>query len=522
MSKGNRIVKAAGLIAVAMIISRILGYVRDVVIYYQFGQNQLTDAYNAAFSIPDTLYTLLVGGALSSSFIPVISSYIATNREDDAWEVASIIFNWIVVLMLVGISLGMIFTRQLVYIMVPGFDAQTAALTVYLTRLMFIQTFFMAFSGLAMGILNSYKHFTAPAVGSILYNLGIITVGVLLSPRMKIAAFSLGVVAGAAANFAVQLPALLRHGLKYRLSFNLRHPGVKKVGTLMIPVLFGLSVAQFNLFVNQNLASHLPEGLLTALRAAQRLMQLPIGVFAIAVAVAVFPTLTGYAARGEMEQFKRTMSMGIRSVMFITLPSAAGLIALGVPIIRFLFEQGRFTSTATQATAIALFYYSLGLFAYSGLQVLNRAYYALQDTRTPVTIGVITIGLNIILNILLVKPMSHGGLALASSLAGIFNITALLFLLQRKIGAINGRQIISSFFKSVFASALMGLGAFGIAQALASYLNMSSKFNQALQLMVSVTVGVGLYAVIAYLLRMEEIELVMEMFRKRLRRPRTV
>ncbi|MHB1420451.1 MAG: murein biosynthesis integral membrane protein MurJ [Bacillota bacterium] len=522
MAKGSRVAKAAGLIALAMIISRILGYVRDMVIYYHFGQNRLTDAYNAAFSIPDTLYMLLVGGALSSSFIPVISGYIATNREDEAWEVASIIFNWIVVLMMIGISLGMIFTRQLVYAMAPGFDAQTADLTIFLTRLMFIQAFFMAFSGISQGILNSYKHFTAPAIGSIIYNLAIIIFGVLLSPTLKITGFSIGVVVGAAANFAVQFPALLRRGLKYRPSFNLKHPGVRKVGMLMVPVLFGLSVAQFNLFVNQNLASNLPAGLLTALRSAQRLMQLPIGVFAIAIAVAVFPNLTGYFARGEMEQFKKTMSTGIRTVMFITLPSSAGLIALGVPIIRFLYQQGQFTPTATQATAIALYYYTLGLFAYSGLQVLNRVFYALQDTRTPVTIGVITILINIVLNIWLVRPLSHGGLALADTLAGVFNILALFFILRKKLGGINGRQIGTSFIKSVFASILMGLGAYGTAQGLALYLNLSSKINQGLQLTAAVAVGVGLYAVIAYLLRMEEIQMFMAMFGKRWRRPRPV
>ena len=227
MSAGTRIVRAAGIIMVAMVLSRIIGYVRDMVIYFRFGQNNLTDAYNAAFSIPDFLYYLLVGGALSSAFIPVFSGYIATNKEEDGWHVASTIFNIIMILMVCGIGLGMVFAPAL-RILVPGFTPENIALTVTMTRIMFIQAFFMALNGITMGILNSYHHFLAPAVGSVLYNLGIITVGLLLSPYLGITGFAVGVVTGAALNFAVQVPVLLKIGLRYRPVLDLNHPGVKK------------------------------------------------------------------------------------------------------------------------------------------------------------------------------------------------------------------------------------------------------------------------------------------------------
>ncbi|GAW93457.1 murein biosynthesis integral membrane protein MurJ [Calderihabitans maritimus] len=517
--EGQRVAKAAGLIMISMVVSRILGYLRDVVIYAQFGQNRITDAYNAAFSVPDFLYMLLVGGALSSSFIPVFSSYIATEREKEAWEMASIVFNVIMVLMVVGISLGLIYTPKLIYLLVPGFNPASLELTVMLTRIMFAQAFFMALSGMSMGILNSYKHFFAPALGSVLYNLAIIAVGLLLSPLLGIAGFSVGVVVGAMLNFGVQLPVLIRMGLRYRFSFNLTHPGVRKLGSLMLPVLIGLSVTQFNLFVNQNLASTLAPGIVAALRTAQRLMQLPIGVFAIAVAVAVFPTLTSQAARKEREQFKHTMSLGIRSVIFLTVPAAAGLISLRVPIVRLLFEQGKFTPQATQATAYALLFYSLGLFAYSAIQVLNRVFYALHDTRTPVTGGVLTILLNIYLNFVLIKKLGHGGLALAYSVAGIFNMMLLLFILKRKLGGINGYQMLFSFVKSLFAASVMGLCSYVVASYIEQVTDISLKINQALQVFAAAGAGMIVYILLALIFRMEEATMVMGILKRRFSRP---
>ncbi|MHB1127085.1 MAG: murein biosynthesis integral membrane protein MurJ [Bacillota bacterium] len=519
----NRITRAAGQIMVAMFVSRILGYLRDVVIYARFGQNRITDAYIAAFSIPDFLYMMLVGGALSSAFIPTISGYLATDREKEAWEVASIIFNVVLVLILIGIFLGLIFTPQLVsYLLVPGFDQASTALTITLTRIMFVQVFFMAISGIAQGILNSYKHFLMPSIGSVLYNLGIIVLGVLLSPRFGIAAFSIGVVVGAVSIAGVQIPALLKRRPRYRFSFNLRHPGVKKIGRLMLPVFIGLSVVNFNVFVNQNLASNLAGGGVTALQVGQRLMMLPVGIFAIAIAVAIFPSLSAQVARGEMDQFRRSVSLGLRTVLFIDLPAAAGLIALAVPIVRLIYQQGKFIPEMTHVTAQTLIFYSLGLSGYAAIQLLNRVFYALQDTRTPVTTGVTTIVLNIALNFLLVGPMQANGLALAYSIAGVFNMGMLLYILRRKLSSIDGKRLAVSFLKSLVASVLMGLTSYAAVEVLGRWLDMASKANQALQVGVGVLVGVAGYVFLARAFRMEEGAMVWGMLTSRLRRrPKT-
>ncbi|MCR4441332.1 MAG: murein biosynthesis integral membrane protein MurJ [Peptococcaceae bacterium] len=518
MSNGAKVAKAAGILMVAMVLSRIIGYVRDMVIYARFGQNNLTDAYNAAFSIPDFLYYLLVGGALSSAFIPVFSSYIATKRESDGWQVASTIFNIIIFLMLGGIVLGVAFTPALIRMLVPGFTPENMALTVKMTRIMFIQTFFMALNGISMGVLNSYHHFLAPAVGAVLYNLGIIVVGLLLSPYLGITGFAVGVVAGAALNFAVQLPALCKTGLRYRPVIDLKHPGVQKIAALILPVLIGLSVTHFNLFVNQNLGSTLPAGMISALRAAQRIMQLPIGVFAIAIAVAVFPTLTGQAARREKEEFKKTMSLGVRTIIFITLPSAVGLIALRVPIIRLLFQQGRFTPEDTAATAYAMLFYCVGLFAYSSIQLLNRVFYALQDTRTPVAVGIFTIVINIVLNFSLIKPLGHGGLAFAYSLAGIVNMIGLLLILRKRIGSIDGRRMFFSFLQTLGISVLMGLAAYGTSLYAARLVDTAAKTGQLVQVGAGVATGTAVFVFLALLFKMEESELAKSLLLRKFRR----
>lgn len=516
MSEREQVARAAGIITVAMILSRVLGYVRDLALYAQFGQNRITDAYNAAFSIPDFLYMILVGGALSSAFIPVFGGYVATGREEEGWRVASSLANLVILLLLLGMVLGLVFTPQLVRLLVPGFDAGEIDLTVRLTRIMLFQTFFMGLSGVTVGILNSYRHFATPALGSVLYNLAVVLVGWTLAPYLGIAAYSLGVVLGAVLNFAVQLPPLFRLGLRYRPVLELKHPGVRQIGALVVPVLVGLSVSQFNLFVSQNLASGLPGGLLAALKTAQRLMQLPLGIFAAAIGTAIFPTLTGQAARREWAQFRRTTSLGIRTVNFLTIPAAAGLIALGLPVIRLLFEVGKFTPENTQATATALFYYSFGIVGYSGALILNRVYYALKDTRTPVLVGVATVFLNLILNLLLVRVLGHGGLALAYSVVGIVNMVVLILLLRVKIGHVDGRRILLSGAGALVSALAMGGAVWLLVGRLEGILGTVSKLSQAAAVGAGIGAGAALYLVFAFLLRLEELRLALEMIGRRL------
>ncbi len=510
--------RAAVLLMITVILSRILGYGREVALYTEFGQNYMTDAYRAAFSIPDFIYMLLVGGALSAALIPVFSAYIATGRDDDGWRSASIVLNYTIIILIILIIIAYLYTRPLINILVPGIPEPYNSLAVHLTHIMFVQTFFMALNGLAMGVLNSHHHFFTPALGSLLYNVAIIGLGLALVDRLGIAAFSYGVVLGAIINFLVQIPALRRVGMRYYFSFDYRDEGFRQIMILMLPVLAGLGAVQLSLFVTQNLASGLAPGTVSALALAQRIMNLPLGIFAVSIAVAIFPTLTSLSARGELEMFKRTSSLGIRAVFLLTIPASLGLIALGEPVIKLLFEQGKFTASAVTITNEALLYYCLGMFAYSSLQVLNRSFYALKDTISPVVAAVITIAFNILLSMKLVGSMGHVGLALSYSLAGILSLLFLLIILRQKMGKIGVTVLIKSFTISLGASLIMFLAVRNITAYSLHLLTFGSKLNLLIGVSAGVLSGAIVYGAIIYLFKLEESELVLGILRKKLHR----
>ena len=516
MSGGKSVAKAAGFMMIATLIARLLGFARDMIMYSWFGQTFATDAYNAAFSIPDLIYMLLVGGALASAFIPIFSGYLARNEEEEAWKVTSIVFNFIMILMLFLITVAFIYTRPLMILLAPNLPAEYINMATTLTRVMFIQTFFMALNGIIWGVLNAKQEFAAPAIGSIAYNAGTIIVGLLLAHQWGVMAFSIGVVAGSILNFVVQIPTLLKAGVKYTPSLNFRHPGFKKIILLMVPVLLGLSVSEINLLVTQNLASGLAEGSISALRLAQRIMQLPIGIFGTPIAMALFPTMTAQVARLEMVDFKRTFSLGLRAIFLITIPAGVGLMALRSPVVSLLFQQGKFNGNDVSLTAWALLFYSMGLFAYSALQLLNRIFYSLQDTLTPVLIGMVSIALNIGFSILLIPTLQHGALALAYSMAGIFNILALTIILRRRLKTIDGFKIAKSMIIFVGASIIMYAATSFTATELSAVLTLAPKVNQLITVMVSVVAGVMVYVLCVMPFHLEESELILNMFRKRL------
>ncbi|MGE5417163.1 MAG: murein biosynthesis integral membrane protein MurJ [Acidobacteriota bacterium] len=515
MATAKNIAKAAGFIMVMTTLARVLGYVRDMVFYSQFGRNHTTDAFIVAFTVPDLIYNLLVGGALSSAFIPIFSGYLAKKQDDEAWKVASIAANYTVIALGVLVTIAAIFAKQFIYILAPGLPLEYASLAAMLTRIMLVQTVIMALGGLSLGILNSKQHFTSPTIGMVLYNLGPIVMGIGFSATWGIKAFSIGVVLGALLNLAVQIPALRKAGIKYYFSFEL-HPGFKQILLLMLPVIIGLAVTQVNLVVNQVIASKLDEGIISALKICQRLVLLPIGIFGMSVSMAVFPTLTAQAARDEITNFKRTYMLGIRALLLIGLPAGVGLMALGGPIIGLLFQQGEFKAADTTVTATILFFYGLGVFAYTALQLANRGFYALKDTVTPVVIGIISILMNIALSFILTDYWKGQGLAMAYTISGTANLLMLLFMLRRKIGPMGGGQLFKTVVISGGASLVMFFAARGVADGLLRIVHFSAKLNQAIIVSAGVGVGILVYAIIIMMFRLEETELVVNMVKKRI------
>ncbi|MCL2121668.1 MAG: murein biosynthesis integral membrane protein MurJ [Clostridiales bacterium] len=510
------VVKAAGLLMASTIVSRILGYLRDILIAAAYGQTRVTDAYFAAFSIPDFLYNLLAAGTVTAAFIPVFSGYIATDRQDEGWEVANTVFHLTVAAMLCGIAAAGLLAPQIVANwLVPGFEPEYTALTVHMTRIMLIQSFFMALNGISMGILNSYQRFVEPALAAVMYNVMIILFGVVLGKKLGITGFSIGVVAGSITQFLIQVMGLRHIGLRYKPVLNWRHPGVRQVFALMVPVLLSYALTQIGLFVQQNISSSFPDGYLSSLKWAQRLMQMPVSIFAVTMVMALFPTLTGQAARQEMEAFKKSFSFGLRSIVYITLPCAVGLAVLSRPVVSLLYERGSFGPEDAALTANTLVFFCLGLFAQGGVLLMNRVFYALKNSWTPVGIGAAAMVLNILLNYLLRGPLNIGGLALAYSITGMLNLAFLLAMARRKIGAIGDGKLAASFGKILGISLIMGLVVYAVSALCGLYLvDTHTKAGQLTQVLSAVAVGVPVYMGLSVVLKMEESDVVWRMFRR--------
>ncbi|MBQ2905796.1 MAG: murein biosynthesis integral membrane protein MurJ [Peptococcaceae bacterium] len=517
----SSVLYAAGMLTIMMTISRILGFVRDISVSSMFGISWQADAYTAAFTIPDLIYFALVGGGLSSAFIPVFSSYLATEQDEDAHVMASTILNIVAIASMVLIAIGMVFTPQLIDIMVEFKHenaAEATALTIVLTRLMFAQCFFMCLAGISQGILQCYKEFTVPALGAVVYNIAIIVIGILLAQHIGIAGFTIGVVVGAALNLLLQIRSMRQYGFSYKLTLNLRHPGVKKFFLLFLPVVLGLSMNELNLLVSQRLASGLGGGVVYALKQAQRIMMLPVGIFAAAIGLSVFPTMTSHVARGEMKEYKQNLTMGLRTVIFITLPASVGLIALSHPVVRAMYQQGAVTTVQIELVSVILVYYCIGVVGYGAQQILNRGFYAVQDTKSPVLINVFVLLFNIIISIILVGPFTYRGLAMAYSLSGLLSMLVLGVALRFKIGQYGGKALVKSALQSIIASAVMGLAVYFVANGLEQMLDLSSKLMQVLQVGIGITAGVVVYAAMAIVMRMEEAQQVLRIVKRKLRR----
>lgn len=500
-------------------LSRVLGYVREIVMTTVFGQGWMTDAYKAAFLIPDFLYLILVGGAFSTAFIPVLSEYINRDQEDEAWRVASTIFN----AMLIAVVVLMAFF----YVSVPfimnhflavGYAEETKELAIYLTRIMLLQSFMMCLSGICQGICHVYQQFTAPAIGSLLYNIAIIVFGLWLMPTIGITGFAIGVVVGSYLNFIVHFPILLKIGVKWMPVLDFKHPGVHDFFRLALPVVLGLSVVYLNTFVTQNLGSQLDAGTVTALNNANRLMQLPIGIFATAIASAVFPVLTELIARRDIRSFKRKLVEGINLNNFILIPASIGLMVVAEPLIRALFMQGKFTEDNVAITASVLVFYCVGIIGYSQQQILNRGMYALRDSKRAVIVNTIIIVINIVLSILMVGSFEAQGLALAYSIAGLVSMVLLYAFLYQKVGDLGSREIMISLVKIIIASAVMGVGVMLFLNVSDHFIDITSKSQQLLELFLAVAVGVVLYVVMAIVLRIQEMQAAINMVRRKIRR----
>ncbi len=504
-SPGARIARAATQVMALFVLSRALGLAREMVIGAVFGTSAEYDAYLAAARIPDLLFSLMAGGALASAFIPTFAGYFARDDAAGGWRLASAVVNLVLVALSAAAALAWGGAPALVAtVLAPGFPPAQQALTVSLMRMMLMAPVLFGVSGVIMGILNARQHFVLPALAPSLLNLSLIAAAGLLASRLGARALALGYVLGAVLHLTVQLPGLPRVGAQYAPVLTLRDPGVREVLRLMAPRVLGLAAVHLNFLVNTNIASRLGEGAVSALNYAWLLMLLPQGVFAQAVATAVFPTFADQAARGEREAMRRTLTTTLRMVFFVTLPAAAGLLVLRRPLVALLFERGAFRASSTEAVAWALAFYALGLVGHAGVEIIVRAFYAFHDTWTPVWVGGLAMGLNVVLSLTLSAAFvwaglpPYGGLALANSVATLLEMGGLMALLRPRLGGLEGRALGASVGRGALAT-------LGMAGLLGLWVRETSGACGALVVGGGgIILGAAGYLLAAALLRMEE------------------
>jgi putative peptidoglycan lipid II flippase len=523
MSEKIKVAQAAGVVGAATLASRVMGYARDMVMSWAFGTSIAADAFYVAYRIPNLLRELLAEGSMSAAFIPVFTETLTKESKESAHRLANAVFARLLVVLVILTTLGIIFAPYVVKLIAAGWEHRAEyhdkyILGVTLTRIMFPYLLFIGLAALAMGMLNSLRSFLAPALSPVLLNVMIIPAVVLSIHFLSqpILGVAVGVVLGGLCQFLIQVPGLRKQGMMLRPQFEPSHPGVKKIRSLILNVLLSSSVTQINIFIGTIFASFLATGSITYLFYGMRFIQFPLGIFGIAIATAVLPTMSAQAARHETADFRETLSLGLRLVFFIMFPAMAGLISMRVPIVNLMLEHGQFDRLSTQGTASAILFYAVGLWAFAGLRIVSQAFYALQDTRTPVKTAFVALITNALLMpaFIVWTPLQHGGLALANSIAATINIVLLTFLLRKKIGRMDGTKIFNSLLKIVPASIAMGLIGWRISRMPIWELGGHTAYKAAV-LVGGMSVSVIFYIVAMWLLRSEELKFMWEMVRKK-------
>lgn len=519
MSSRSDIAKSAGVVSMMTLASRILGLIRDISFAYFFGAVTSADAFFVAFRIPNLLRRLVAEGAMSSAFIPVFTSYHTRYGDEEAKKVSDITFTYLLIALLVLSVLGVVFSKELIYLFAPGFELhpEKFRLTVMLNRIMFPFILFVSIVALCMGLLNSLKHFFVPALSPIILNISIITFILIANHgRHAILIVAAGVLVGAALELVPQLILMHRKGFLFSLNFDYRHPALRESLFLFLPMMFGAAVYQLNVFVSNVLASFLRTGSISYLYYASRLFEFPQGIFAVSIAIAALPAMSRDTAGEGVSRLKDSLAFSLRLLNFVTVPATVGLIILARPIIDVLFHRGSFSMSDTLAVSSALLYYAVGLWSVAFSRVITQAFYALRDAKTPVVIAFFTVVINLLLSIWLMNTMAYRGLALATSISAYFNTFYLLFALRRKIGNIGLTTIMVSLLKAVAASAVMG-----VILELVFRRNILSTLHYgalrlAILLLCAILAGIISYGVVAYLLGIEELHDALAMLRRKL------
>ena len=504
--------RAALVIFGATVFGRILGLVREQVIAYFFGASAATDAFFLAYKAPFML-SLTVAGALTATFVPVFTERYVAGAEERAWKLTVSMAN-LIFLILLGTTLVLVLLAPWVVPLVGyGFNAETADKAVFLFRILMPAVIFTGLVGLFTGVMNSLKRFGLPAFATSLGAAGAIAFMLLFSDSWGITSLAVGTVFGSFLSLAVLVPSLRKLGMRYVPRIDRHLPGMREVGMLVWPILIGSAVGKVSIFADMVLASTLEEGSISALNFAEKLFQLPLGLFVAGITVPIFPLLSRHVAAGEPERLKETLAFGLRMIAFIMVPATVGLIVLRGPVITLLFQHGAFETSDTSRTAWALLFYALGLFSYAGRDTLTRVFYAYQDTRTPVKISVVAVVLNIAVSLALMRFLGVGGLALGTTIAMTVNMIVLMELLRRRLGPMGFGRLLRSFLRILAAAGIMGLAVWGVDGLLVGWVEVGN-LGLGARVAAGMAAGVVVYVGSAALGGIRELDEAKEMLRE--------
>lgn len=508
MTDKEQILKSAGVITSITILSRILGYLRDQRITFILGTSRAADAFVLAYRIPNLLRRLVGEGAMTAAFIPIFAEYLTHHTREEVWEFADRLFWTLTLVLAVLTGLGIYFSAEVIRAFTLLSPEPTQwGLAVYLNRIIFPYCLFICLAALASAILNSFHAFALPAATPIILNLTIIAASLPIFVnyfREPAVALAMGVVAGGVLQLAMQIPALRRRGMNFRPGISFAHPGIRSVGKLMLPGFIGIGIYQVNIFIDTIFASSLAEGSISSLYVADRVMELVLGGYAIAVATAILPIMSRQAAERDYDAMKKTFAFSLRIVSFITIPAAVGLIVLRRPIITVLFEHGQFSLRSTEMTAWALMFFSMGLPAFAAVKIIVPAFYSLKDTRTPVLVAAGAVLSNLIFILLFIRPLQNGGLALATALSAYLNFFTLLVILRHRFGPLGEWEVLRSLVRVGVASALMG-GLIWLGLHFLEFFMRAGFLGELALLVLLIGAGTGSYLLFAWLLRCEEL-----------------
>lgn len=509
----SKVAKATiGLMIVTML-SKVLGFGRELVLTYFYGATEISDVYITSSTIPTILF-VSIGTALATTFIPLFYELDKNKGREESLKFTNNIFNIVITIGLIISIFGYIFAEPLVKLFAMNFSGEKLKMAVDFTRIMIFGVIFIALSNMMTAWLQISGKFTIPGMSGLPFNIFII-IGIVISSKGNINTMAIGTLIAMSAQFLFQLPFAIRNGYKYKPYINLKDEYLKKMIGLIIPVFIGVGVNQINAVVDRSLASTLGDGAITVLNSANRLNGFVLGLFISTIAAVIYPTLSKLSNGDNNEQFAKSVAKSINTVVLLIIPISVGAIVLSEPVVRIVFERGAFNSNATSMTAIALACYSIGMIGFGLREILNRVFYSLQDTKTPMINGALSMGLNIILNIILIKFLGHAGLALATSISALICILLLFKSLKKKIGYFNQDKIIKTTLKSLISSVVMGVVTYFTYNTLENILG-AGFIQEAISLFGAIGIGALVYGVLVILLKVEEVSIVTNIIKKKI------